>query len=68
MPGASGTVWRVGFELDGGQKVYYRTAIVRRGADVAQVTFTPAGQYDISQEQFRAIAQRAATRLQYAAD
>ncbi|KAA1374611.1 SigE family RNA polymerase sigma factor [Aeromicrobium fastidiosum] len=68
VPDASGTVWRVGFELDGGQKVYYRTAIVRRGADVAQVTFTPAGQYDISQEQFRAIAQRAATRLQYATD
>ena len=68
VPDASGTVWRVGFEVDGGQKVYYRTAIVRRGADVAQVTFTPAGEYDISQDAFKAIAERAATRLKYATD
>lgn len=68
VQGASGTVWRVGFELDGGSKVYYRTAIVRRGADVAQVTFTPAGDYDVTQKQFQAIAERAATRLQYATD
>ena len=37
-----------------------------RGADVAQVTFTPSGKYDISQAEFLAIAQRAATRLKYA--
>jgi hypothetical protein len=66
VPGASGNVWRVGFEVEGGKKVYYRTAIVRRGADVAQVTFTPAGDYDISQDTFKAVAQRAATRLKYA--
>ncbi|MBD8607137.1 hypothetical protein IFT73_09750 [Aeromicrobium sp. CFBP 8757] len=65
---ASGTVWRVGFEVEGGKKVYYRTAIVRRGADVAQVTFTPAGDFDISQGAFRDIAERAATRLKYATD
>lgn len=65
---ASGNVWRVGFEVADGKKVFYRTAIVRRGADVAQVTFTPAGDYDISQDEFRAIAERAATRLQYATD
>jgi hypothetical protein len=68
VPDASGTVWRVGFEVEGGKKVYYRTAIVRRGADVAQVTFTPAGDYDISQDAFKAIAERAATRLKYATD
>jgi DNA-directed RNA polymerase specialized sigma24 family protein len=68
VPDASGSVWRVGFEVDGGSTVYYRTAIVRRGADVAQVTFTPAGEYDISQAAFRAIAERAATRLKYATD
>jgi len=63
---ASGTAWRVGFEVADGKKVFYRTAIVRRGADVAQVTFTPAGDYDISQTQFGEIATRAATRLKYA--
>jgi hypothetical protein len=68
VTGASGTVWRVGFEVEGGKKVYYRTALVRRGADIAQVTFTPAGQYDISQGAFKAIAERAATRLKYATD
>jgi DNA-directed RNA polymerase specialized sigma24 family protein len=68
VPDASGSVWRVNFEVEGGKKVYYRTAIVRRGADVAQVTFTPAGDYDISQKAFKAIAERAATRLKYATD
>lgn len=65
---SSGVAWRVGFEVAGGKTVYYRTAIVRRGADVAQLTFTPAGQYDITQTVFAAIAERAATRLQYATD
>ncbi|MET0766852.1 MAG: hypothetical protein ABWY50_04340, partial [Aeromicrobium sp.] len=60
---ASGTIWRVGFEVADGKKVYFRTALVRRGADVAQVTFTPSGKYDIRQSEFLAIAQRAATRL-----
>ncbi|MET0930560.1 MAG: hypothetical protein ABWX74_13655 [Aeromicrobium sp.] len=68
LPEASGVVWRVGFEVEGGEKVYFRTAIVRRGADVAQVTFTPSGMYDITQTEFTAIAQRAATRLKYATD
>ena len=67
-PSASGVVWRVGFEVAGGKRVHYRTAIVRRGADVAQLTFTPAGEYDITQTVFESIAQRAATRLTYATD
>jgi hypothetical protein len=64
----TGDVWRVGFELDDKKstKVYYRTAIVRRGKHVAQVTFTPAGRYDISQKEFAQVATRAATRLKYA--
>ena len=66
VPEAAGSVWRVGFEVADDKKVYYRTAIVRRGADVAQVTFTPAGEYDITQSEFKAIAERAATRLKYA--
>jgi hypothetical protein len=65
---ASGVVWRVGFEVADDKVVYFRTAFVRRGADVAQVTFTPSGKYDISQDEFLALAQRAATRLKYATD
>ena len=40
-------------------------AVVRQGADVAQVTFTPAGRYDISQKDFAALVTRAAQRLVY---
>ena len=36
-------------------------AIVRQGSDVAQVTFTPAGKYDISQKEFVALVTRAAS-------
>jgi hypothetical protein len=62
----SGDVWRVGAEVKKGTRTYYRTALIRRGASVSQVTFTPAGDYDISQDTFREMAIRAATRLTYA--
>lgn len=62
----SGDVWRVGLEVTKGNRAYYRTSLVRRGAYVAQVTFTAAGKYDITQRAFEAIAVRAATRLKYA--
>jgi DNA-directed RNA polymerase specialized sigma24 family protein len=61
----SGTAWRVGLEVNKKSRVYYRMAIVRRGADVAQMTFTPAGTYDISQNEFVALATRSAQRLIY---
>lgn len=63
----SGVARRVSFQVTDKAKsrVYYRTAIVRRGTDVAQVTFTPAGKYDITAKKFAAIVQRAGTRLQY---
>jgi DNA-directed RNA polymerase specialized sigma24 family protein len=61
----TGTAWRVGLELNKKSRAYYRMALVRRGADVAQVTFTPAGRYDISQKEFAALATRAAQRLVY---
>lgn len=66
-PDFSGQARRVSFQLTDKAKsrVYFRTAIVRRGADVAQVTFTPSGKYDITQKQFAAIAERAGTRLKY---
>ncbi|MGA8986549.1 hypothetical protein [Aeromicrobium sp.] len=65
-PQFSGKVWRVGLEINKGKRTYYRTALIRRGADVAQVTFTPAGSYDITQRAFSSLAERAATRLKYA--
>lgn len=62
----TGDVWRVGLEVTKGSRAYYRTSLIRRGAYVAQVTFTPAGKFDISQKTFEAMAIRAATRLKYA--
>ncbi len=67
-PSAAGRLWRVGFEVEDGSTVYFRTAIVRRGADVAQVTFTPSGKYNISQRAFLDLAQRAAVRLANSTD
>ena len=60
-----GTAWRVGLELNKKSRVYYRMAIVRQGSDVAQVTFTPAGKFDISQKEFVALVPRAGQRLVY---
>ena len=63
--GNTGTAWRVGLEVNKKSRVYYRMAIVRHGSDVTQVTFTPAGRYDISQKVFAAVATRASQRLVY---
>ncbi len=60
-----GTAWRVGLELNKKSRVYYRMAIVRSGSDVLQVTFTPAGRYDIDEKTFTALAERATQRLVY---
>ncbi len=62
---ARGTAWRVGLELNKKSRVYYRMAVVRSGSDVAQVTFTPSGKYDISQKDFVALVKRASQRLVY---
>ena len=61
----SGTTWRIGLEVTKGKRVYFRVAIVRRGLDVAQVTFTPSGEFDVKQKTFEALAIRAATRLRF---
>lgn len=60
-----GTAWRVGLEVNKKSRVYYRMAIVQQGSDVAQVTFTPSGRYDISQKEFVALVTRAGQRLVY---
>lgn len=61
----SGNVWRVAFEVDKKTKIYYRMALVRRGNDVAQVTFTSAPTFDISRSEFEQLAERAGQRLVY---
>lgn len=65
-PGYSGTSWRIGFEIRKGEWVYYRMAMIRRGAVVAQTTFTPAGATDIGSDTFVDLASRAGARLVYA--
>lgn len=61
----AGKVWRVGFEVDKKAKIYYRMALIRRGSDVAQVTFTSADKYDISRKEFEQLAERSGQRLIY---
>ncbi len=61
----SGKTWRIGLEVTKGKRVYFRMAIVRRGLDVAQVTFTPTGKFDVPPKTFDAVALRAGARLRY---
>lgn len=63
-----GTVWKVRFEVEDGDDVVYRTGVVRRGSSVAQVLFTPSGDFDISQEAFSDLVVRAGERLAYDVD
>jgi hypothetical protein len=64
-PTYSGKTWRIALEVTKGKKVYFRVAIVRRGLDVAQVTFTPSGEFDVPQKTFDALAVRAGARLRF---
>ncbi|MDX6276770.1 MAG: hypothetical protein QOJ72_898 [Nocardioidaceae bacterium] len=61
----SGRSWRIGLEITKGSRIHYRMSIVRRGADVAQVTFTPANGFDTTSKEFAAVAARAGSRLRY---
>lgn len=61
----SGKTWRIGLEVSNGKNAYFRVAILRRGRDVAQVTFTPSGAYDVPQKTFDALAIRAGARLRF---
>jgi hypothetical protein len=56
-------IWRFGFELSGGPSAEFRVGLVRRGPAIAQVTLTPAGDYDLTDEQFGALLVRAGERL-----
>ena len=61
----SGKSWRIALEVTGGKTVYFRVAIVRRGTDVAQVTFTPSAGFDVTDKSFAALASRAGARLRF---
>lgn len=67
-PTYSGKVWRLGLEVADGQLVYFRMSILRRGADVAQITFTPSGAFDVPQKDFTTFAARAGARLRFAGE
>ncbi|MFB9550791.1 hypothetical protein ACFFS3_14990 [Nocardioides luteus] len=58
------TVWYIRVELEN-SSIYYRMAAIRRGANVAQMSFVPDGDADISKSDFVALARRAAYRLDY---
>jgi hypothetical protein len=60
-----GTSWRVRLDLPDDSQAQYRTSVVRNGRTVAQVTFTPAGRYEISREAFEKLVERAGQRLAY---
>ncbi|MFL6090968.1 MAG: hypothetical protein ACJ71Z_12610 [Aeromicrobium sp.] len=60
-----GTSWRVRLDLLHGGEAQYRTSVVRDGRTVAQVTFTPAGKYEISRDTFEKLVVRAGQRLDY---
>ncbi|MBA2417485.1 MAG: hypothetical protein H0V59_00855 [Nocardioidaceae bacterium] len=61
----AGRTWRLAFEVDRDNEIYYRTSIVRRGPTVAQVTLSPAKRYDVSRVAFEQLAVRAGERLAY---
>lgn len=65
LKSSGGKSWRIAFEVDKKNKVYYRMAVVRRGADVAQLTFTSAPKFDIDRKEFEQLAKRAGQRLIY---
>lgn len=61
-----GLMWHLHFELNKRTSISYRTAVIQRGNTVAKVTFTPAGDLDMSTATFLALSKRAAERLLYA--
>ena len=56
-------IWQVTTEISDAEEIRFRTALVRSGNRVAQVTFTPAAGLDIDDAAFRALTGRALERL-----
>ncbi|MEG9226782.1 hypothetical protein [Aeromicrobium sp. Sec7.5] len=61
-----GATWTLTLQVESGDPVTVRSAIVQRGTNVAQVLFTPSGATDLPAETFAEVAQRATERLAYA--
>lgn len=62
------TEWRMTFEVSKNKETHYRMALVRRGADVTQVTYTSTPEYDLTDGSFAALAVRAGQRLSHLDD
>ncbi len=61
-----GHVWRISVEARKDVTARYRVGLIRRGSDVAQVTFVTSGKkYDVTKDVFTGLVTRAGTRLQY---
>ncbi|WP_141781951.1 hypothetical protein [Nocardioides albertanoniae] len=59
------TVWHIRVEIDKDTSIFYRMAAIRKGSNVAQMSFVPDGDVDLSSSDFVALARRAADRLTY---
>ncbi|HYJ67787.1 MAG TPA: hypothetical protein VEX15_09000 [Nocardioidaceae bacterium] len=57
------STWWLSLEATSKMDIEYRVALVRNGARVAQVMFTPVGRFDVSSRAFNALAIRAGQRL-----
>ena len=61
-----GATWTLTLQVETGDPVTVRSAIVQRGTSVAQLLFTPSGATDLPAATFAEVAQRATERLAYA--
>ena len=64
----TGRTWRITFEVDSNTKSFYRLGLVRRGRDVAQVSFSPTPAFDVQRSAFNELAKRSGERLAYNTD
>lgn len=62
----TGWAWDLNWEMDDDSTARVRTGLVRRGAAVAHVTLTPVDGYNVSDEAFVSLVERAGQRLSYA--
>lgn len=56
-------IWEVRTEISETEEVRFRTALVRAGNRVVQLTFTPTGRADLDDGDFQRLAERALERL-----
>ena len=59
-----GRAWEIDFATSQKNTIVYRVALIRVGSSVAQLTFTPSENVDLTPAEFNALADRAGRRLQ----